>query len=202
MYAVLLLVYMLMSMRLSISSPQKRTPRYVTVTLVSIIDNAWCALMCLRGVPGKHYGMLISQGGSIDIGESLEDAAKRELYEESGVKLEGVQFNNEPVVLKHLMTSGPLVNYYCIVPYDILVRGPSKRHAWEVIQDDSLKQLVPDAVLIHEENSTEFGTETANSYTGLAWIKLPKLLEMKDHLLPEGFKILQTLVEILPEISY
>lgn len=113
-------------------------PKHVSVTLVSKFDHIWYALMCYRGVPGKYYGKLISQGGSIDHGGNCDAAARRELKEEAGVILETDNIDGNKLKLIELYSTASLLNYYCITPNSISVKGPSRYHEWEVIQDGSL----------------------------------------------------------------
>jgi 8-oxo-dGTP pyrophosphatase MutT (NUDIX family) len=61
------------------------TDRICNCTLTVIWDNK--VLLGIRGVPGRFYGHVFSQGGSIDEGESALDAAIREAKEEAGLEL-------------------------------------------------------------------------------------------------------------------
>jgi 8-oxo-dGTP diphosphatase len=59
-------------------------------------DDRW--LLCLRPAHKRHGGLWEFPGGKLEAGESLEDAARRELTEELGVFVTDV---GEPVYVRH-----------------------------------------------------------------------------------------------------
>jgi ADP-ribose pyrophosphatase YjhB (NUDIX family) len=57
-------------------------------------NGEWCVLMSQRGRNQKHAGNWNVAGGYLDYGETLEQAAVRECYEECGVNVSGAKLIN------------------------------------------------------------------------------------------------------------
>lgn len=60
-------------------------PSVVVAVIVIDADNGRCVLLLKRGPNGSYPGMWCLPGGHIESGESPEDAAARELLEETGL---------------------------------------------------------------------------------------------------------------------
>lgn len=109
------------------SQPQKVT--YIsTVTLITLTCEILC---CLRGVKGNDYGKIYSQGGEVDYGETFEQAAVRECFEECGVVInlnQLMRYSDKKTNNLHI------VNFYVVVTDKSLfpVGGASPKHAWEL----------------------------------------------------------------------
>ena len=168
--------------------------KVVTITLISHINGALCALVCHRGVGGLHHGRIISQGGAVDRGESLEAAAARELQEEAGIIM-------PPEKLIFLSEKGnSIFNFYCIVEHDIQIKGPDRFHAWEVIQDHSLIDKFPQADHVYTSSDLSLRAPAKKShtkrYTGLSWVTIEELLKRESELMPIGYELFSSLLLI------
>ena len=141
------------------------TDKLVTVSTVTVIwnDNGVNkVLIGLRGVGGHSYGKAFTFGGTIDSGESKEDCAIREAFEEGGVTIQKKD-------LKLLNTCANFANFYVYYCKKPTVLGPVSNCQWEILQSTKLQN--------------DFGvsmiTNNNGSNSGLAWIPVDVLLSSK-----------------------
>ena len=146
--------------RLSTITSTSMTP--ITVSTVTVIwnDNGINkVLVGLRGVAGPSFGKVFTFGGSIDSGETKEDGAIRESFEEGGITIKKEH-------LKLLDTYKNFANFYVYYDRKPKVLGPIPKCQWEIIQSMKLQN--------------DFGvsmiTKADGSNSGLAWIPVDLLL--------------------------
>ena len=109
----------------------------------------WCILMSQRGKNMRHGGNWNVAGGYLDYGETLEQAAVRECYEECGVNVKGAKLIN------------------CGATSDNLYR--SVRHRFACILDGVTDNYPPSM-----ENCEGYGTEK-QEVQNVGWIPINEL---------------------------
>lgn len=112
-------------------------------------NGEWCVLMSQRGQHMHHGGNWNVAGGYLDYGETLEQAAVRECYEECGVNVKGAKLIN------------------CGATSDNLYR--SVRHRFVCILDGVTDNYPPSM-----ENCEGFGTEK-QEVQNVGWIPIKSI---------------------------
>lgn len=92
-------------------------------------SGAWHIVVCRRGVQDSKYGDLFTAGGSVDRGETLVAAVRRETIEEFGITLPEKAYSP-------IMKIGSLTVFVAILSTCPIINGPSKRHAWELLETE------------------------------------------------------------------
>lgn len=113
-------------------------------------NGEWCVLASQRGKKNKWGGKWNVVCGFLDYGESLEDAARRECYEECGVNVGDAKLIN------------------CGTNSSFEVNGPVN-HSFACILDGTIKQYKPSM-----ENCEGYGTEE-QEVQNVAWIPISGL---------------------------
>jgi 8-oxo-dGTP pyrophosphatase MutT (NUDIX family) len=113
----------------------------------------WCILMSQRGKNMRHGGNWNVAGGYLDYGETLEQAAVRECYEECGVNVKGTKLIN------------------CGATSDNLYR--SVRHRFACILDGVTDNYPPSM-----ENCEGYGTEK-QEVQNVGWIPINGLKDYR-----------------------
>jgi 8-oxo-dGTP pyrophosphatase MutT (NUDIX family) len=91
-------------------------------------------VVCRRGVGGQDYGQIYSCGGAIDRKETPEEAACREGWEESGIRVDPNQLQRF-----YPRTSDPkMAHFYVLLDDRPDIHGATDRHAWEVLYERSI----------------------------------------------------------------
>jgi 8-oxo-dGTP pyrophosphatase MutT (NUDIX family) len=160
-------------------STSSENPIYSTLTSITNVNGTKYVLVCLRGVGGRDYGKIYTQGGSIDLGETPEEAAIREAYEESGLTVSLDE-------LRLTCLTEKFAHYHVIFNDFPVVLGPESHHRWEVIQTNDLERRfgVP---MIYDCNKR---------CTGLTWVEADRLYEEikdMDYNVSKLFKIMKKL---------
>ena len=122
-----------------------------------------------RGVHGSWYKKVCTFGGSIDRGETPEQAAIREAFEEGGVQI-------PPNQLKLSEYQTKFAHYYCILNEEPIVDGPPQRHAWEIYKSDRLSKDFFVNMILNKKGQN----------TGLAWVPVDLLLNSKEEYVVES----------------
>ncbi len=153
---------------LVVARPQSRDMSLstgITASTVSVFLRAGGStyvLVGLRGVQDSWYKKVCTFGGSIDRGESSEQAAIRETFEEGGVLLDRSKL--------HLFdTFRHFANYYYVFDSEPVVLGPRAGHEREIYKSDRL--------------SRKFGSRMIHNSghnTGLAWVRVSALLSSDE----------------------
>jgi ADP-ribose pyrophosphatase YjhB (NUDIX family) len=121
-------------------------------------------LVCLRGVPGRNFGRIFTQGGGIDYRESPQEAAAREAFEEAGVVV-------EPMELQPIFQSNGVAHYYVVLKKPPKVIGPKPSCRWEVITTNEIAKIFGVEMILDDKNLC----------TGLAWVPAMSVYEyIKD----------------------
>ena len=136
-----------------------------------IAKDTFAVLVCRRGVEGRGHNCVFSQGGRVDKGESFEDAACREMWEEAGVLISA---SNLIRVSTFVQGQKAFINYIVLVDSEesCVVHGPPPKHAWEVVD---VTHILGSAVLLAPDGHR----------TGLAWVHIDTILGDKE---VSGFK--------------
>lgn len=92
-------------------------------------------LVCRRGVGGSDYGKIYSCGGAIDLGETPEEAACREAFEESGIHIEP----HEVCRFETVVSNTKIAHFYVICRSGCpSIHGALKKYAWEVLAEKEI----------------------------------------------------------------
>jgi 8-oxo-dGTP pyrophosphatase MutT (NUDIX family) len=138
-------------------------------------------LICLRGVKGKDYERIYTQGGGIDYEETAEQAAVREAFEESGLTIEENQ-------LRVLSQTPPFADFYVIFDnFFPEVAGPLEECRWEVITNDKLGEMFNVPMI----------KDSKDRNTGLAWVNLSVVF---DRVKDMDYKLPRMIEKILIEL--
>ena len=77
-------------MKENISQRRNDYPEYPRVAVGAVVFNDGCVLLVRRGQPPAEDLWAIP-GGSLEIGETLQEAAEREIYEETGIRIRAAE---------------------------------------------------------------------------------------------------------------
>jgi mutator protein MutT len=120
--------------------------------LAAVIERAGRYLLCKRPSFKRHGGLWEFPGGKLERGESLDDAARRELAEELGIEVESVG-----ELLASFRDPGSI---YVIKFVSIAIRGEPQAHehdevVWATVQELENLELAPcDHRFVVEQLST------------------------------------------------
>lgn len=135
-------------------------PRHVVGVSVLITDGAGKVLLGRRNKNIQAGGMYSTPGGKVDLGESLEQAAIREVKEECGVNIEGLCFSNLGHKIKHRWGDHSVIFYLYVQITDkellskISNPEPDKCDGWEWVhlwKAQGLAKHYPETITEPEE---------------------------------------------------
>lgn len=111
---------------------RRRYPRQPMISVGAVIlDNNNVLLVRRAAQPGR--GLWAIPGGNVRLGEKLEDAVKREVEEETGLKVEvGKIIDVVEVIIKD--DEGRIEYHYVIVDYEAKVIGGKLRASSDALE--------------------------------------------------------------------
>lgn len=157
-----------------------RPPVRASVACV-IVENGRILAGVRRGPPEKGGGQTAMPGGSIEPGESIEQAAEREALEETGLVVKALPYSSVQAplfVVNHVGGDGH--HFVCLFVECRVVGGsldnrePDLCDGWAYLTFDQLAARVPpEAVAAWRDGGT---------HPVLNWIPLPQLAYFRDAL--------------------